>query len=158
MILPNPVHLFFPQQHVRWAVQALGHIIAAQLEQAVVMGKPPHGERHTLVLLCVCIFLLVFGETMQPAPRTQIYEAIICDDLLPPEDSSPDRCKAAAVQEELVFLKGTERLLGAFPSELHTFSRSDCLAVLTNASFVALKPSLRSHILWLPIDSVVATS
>ncbi|KAK6216889.1 hypothetical protein QIS74_07003 [Colletotrichum tabaci] len=82
------------------------------------MGKRPLSERHTLVLLCVCIFLLVFGETMQPAPRTQIYEAIICDDLLPPEDNSPDRCKAAAVQEELVFLKGTERLLGAFPTIL----------------------------------------
>lgn len=82
------------------------------------MAKLPSSERYALVLLCLCIFLLVFGETMQPAPRTQIYETIICDTLLPSADRDPARCKADVVQEELVFLKGTERLLGAFPTIL----------------------------------------
>lgn len=81
------------------------------------MAQLPSSERYALVLLCLCIFLLVFGETMQPAPRTQIYETIICDTLLPSDDKDPGRCKADIVQEELVFLKGTERLLGAFPSQ-----------------------------------------
>ncbi|KAH8756642.1 hypothetical protein F5883DRAFT_525949 [Diaporthe sp. PMI_573] len=82
------------------------------------MTKIPSSEHYALVLLCLCIFLLVFGETMQPAPRTQIYETIICDTLLPSADKDLERCKADIVQEELVFLKGTERLLGAFPSRL----------------------------------------
>ncbi|POS73875.1 major facilitator superfamily transporter [Diaporthe helianthi] len=82
------------------------------------MAKLPSSERYALVLLCLCVFLLIFGETMQPAPRTQIYETIICNTLLPSADKDLERCKAAVVQEELVFLKGTERLLGALPSWL----------------------------------------
>jgi hypothetical protein len=90
------------------------------------MAYLPSKERYTLALLCLCIFLLVFGETIQPAPRTQIYETIICDTLLPSVDKNPERCKAGVVQEELAFIKGTERLLGAFPSEL--FSWSLCIS------------------------------
>lgn len=67
-----------------------------------------------MLLLCLCIALLVFGETMQPAPRTQIYQDIICDSLVPPS-GDPDRCKSIEVQDELAFLRGTERLLAAFP-------------------------------------------
>jgi len=67
---------------------------------------------------------------MQPAPRTQIYETIICDTLFPSADKDLERCKADIVQEELVFAKGTERLLGAFPSEYRA-SAYLCLVLLS---------------------------
>jgi len=83
-------------------------------------GIQHFSERHLLPILYVTVFLFLYGENIQPAPRTQIYERVICRSLhgdIESIISLDDICKAHDVQEELAFLKGIERLLGIFPSE-----------------------------------------
>ncbi|PWY77391.1 hypothetical protein BO70DRAFT_294588 [Aspergillus heteromorphus CBS 117.55] len=78
-------------------------------------------SKHLLLLLSLTAFLFFLGENIQQAPRTQIYETIICDQMIPWNSETPppsSRCKSKVVQEELAFLKGTERLLGALPTIL----------------------------------------
>ncbi|PYH48179.1 MFS transporter [Aspergillus saccharolyticus JOP 1030-1] len=67
-----------------------------------------------LLSLFFTAFLFFLGENIQQAPRTQIYESIICNQFNQPLTE----CKNNRVQEELAFLKGTERLLGALPTIL----------------------------------------
>ncbi|KAE8137332.1 hypothetical protein BDV38DRAFT_283173 [Aspergillus pseudotamarii] len=78
-------------------------------------------SKRVLLLLYLTAFLFFLGENIQQAPRTQIYETIICQHTLPwnsTDTPARERCKSKAVQEELAFLKGTERLLGALPTIL----------------------------------------
>ncbi|KAE8393132.1 hypothetical protein BDV23DRAFT_170517 [Aspergillus alliaceus] len=78
-------------------------------------------SKRMLLLLYLTAFLFFLGENIQQAPRTQIYETIICHRILPWNSNDPparDRCKSKAVQEELAFLKGTERLLAVLPTIL----------------------------------------
>lgn len=75
-------------------------------------------EKYLLSIIHFAFFLFLCGENIQPAPRTQIYEVIIChhqhgDDITVLHDNI---CKGQDVQEELAFLEGMERLLGALPS------------------------------------------
>lgn len=81
-------------------------------------------KKYLLPILYFTVFLFLYGENIQPAPRTQIYESIICRDRYGDESSSlgtgnDNLCKSRDVQEELAFLKGMERLLGALPSNHH---------------------------------------
>ncbi|KAE8336291.1 hypothetical protein BDV24DRAFT_178628 [Aspergillus arachidicola] len=78
-------------------------------------------SKRVLLLLYLTAFLFFLGENIQQAPRTQIYETIICQRMLQWNligAPASARCKSRAVQEELAFLKGTERLLGALPTIL----------------------------------------
>ncbi|BAE63701.1 hypothetical protein BDV35DRAFT_377694 [Aspergillus flavus] len=78
-------------------------------------------SKRMLLLLYLTAFLFFLGENIQQAPRTQIYETIICHRMLPwnsKDTPAREGCKSKAVQEELAFLKGTERLLGALPTVL----------------------------------------
>lgn len=80
-------------------------------------------QRFVLPVLYITLFILVFGEAIQPAPRTQVYQSIICqthgDDsaLSWLVGANDDRCKSKPVQRELAFLQGTEQLLSAWPSK-----------------------------------------
>ncbi|RAH76461.1 hypothetical protein BO86DRAFT_251278 [Aspergillus japonicus CBS 114.51] len=81
----------------------------------------PPRSTHFLLPLLLTAFLFFLGENIQSGPRTQIYESILCDQILPDNATTPlssARCKDKAVQEELAFLKGTERVLGALPTIL----------------------------------------
>ncbi|KAE8402253.1 hypothetical protein BDV37DRAFT_284902 [Aspergillus pseudonomiae] len=78
-------------------------------------------SKRVLLLLYLTAFLFFLGENIQQAPRTQIYETIICHRMLPwNSEDTPARegCKSKAVQEELAFLKGAERVFGALPTIL----------------------------------------
>ncbi|KAK6832008.1 hypothetical protein RU639_002659 [Aspergillus parasiticus] len=78
-------------------------------------------SKRMLLLLYLTAFLFFLGENIQQAPRTQIYETIICHRMLPwnsKDTPAREGCKSKAVQEELAFLKGTERLLWALPTIL----------------------------------------
>ncbi|RAK77168.1 uncharacterized protein BO72DRAFT_509952 [Aspergillus fijiensis CBS 313.89] len=81
----------------------------------------PSRSTRVLLPLLLTAFLFFLGENIQSGPRTQIYESILCDQILPNNATTPlssARCKDKAVQEELAFLKGTERVLGAIPTIL----------------------------------------
>lgn len=78
-------------------------------------------KKYLLPILYLTIFLFLYGENIQPAPRSQIYEQIICRRLH--SDSNAGNivlynniCKEADIQEELAYLIGMERLLGIIPS------------------------------------------
>jgi len=85
-------------------------------------GTPRFSERYLLPILYLTIFLFLYGENIQPAPRTQIYELVICRRLHGGDENivlDANICKSPDVQEELAFLKGMERLLGIFPSNIN---------------------------------------
>ncbi|KAK7183939.1 hypothetical protein DPSP01_011737 [Paraphaeosphaeria sporulosa] len=76
--------------------------------------------KYTVPLIYITSFLFLFGETVQPAPRIAIYEAIVCQQYYssPSTGAGPHDCKAAPVQEELALLGGIERLSIIIPSVL----------------------------------------
>lgn len=110
------------------------HVVAHDNGDAVTAGacKNPNtsrfSEKYLLPILYLTVFLFLYGENIQPAPRTQIYEQVICRRLHGGDIGSivldDDICKAPDVQEELAFLKGMERLLGIFPSNTYLLSHS----------------------------------
>lgn len=75
---------------------------------------------YTIPLIYLTSFLVLFGETLQPAPRLAIYEALVCKQyyLTHPPSSGPQDCKVTPVQEELALLGGIERLSIIIPSIL----------------------------------------
>ncbi|KAJ4340046.1 hypothetical protein N0V95_007597 [Ascochyta clinopodiicola] len=74
--------------------------------------------KHTIPLVYLTSFLFLFGETLQPAPRTAIYEAIVCQHHYASRGPGAHDCKVAPVQQELAFLGGMERLSIIIPSIL----------------------------------------
>ncbi|KAF2645220.1 MFS general substrate transporter [Massarina eburnea CBS 473.64] len=75
-----------------------------------------------LPLVYLTTFLFLFGESLQPAPRIEIYERVICHTFYAqPSNSTASEhvdCKSAPVQQELAFLIGIERLSVILPSLL----------------------------------------
>jgi hypothetical protein len=78
--------------------------------------------KSVLPLTYITTFLFLFGESLQPAPRIQIYESIICRNYYrnapSSHDADPGRCKISPVQQELALLIGVERLSIILPSIL----------------------------------------
>ena len=72
--------------------------------------------KSTIPLVYLTSFLFLFGETLQPAPRIAIYEAIVCQQYY--ASAGPHDCKIAPVQQELAFLSGIERFSIIIPSIL----------------------------------------
>ncbi|KAL5423070.1 hypothetical protein PMIN04_004236 [Paraphaeosphaeria minitans] len=75
-------------------------------------------RKYTIPLIYATSFLFLFGETVQPAPRIAIYEAIVCKQYYNSSSAGTHDCKAAPVQEELALLGGLERLSILVPSVL----------------------------------------
>ena len=91
-------------------------------------------QRHVIPLLYVIVFCAMFGVLLQPAPRTQIYESIICGDYYSNIDTylGDDRdCKIQPVQEELALIRGVERLTELIPGALLACVNFDIYSVLT---------------------------
>ena len=89
--------------------------------------SPPSSlQKNVVRLLYVIVFMLMFGQYLQPGPRTQIYENIVCRNYYEKlQENSfvgkngtvrPHDCKARPVQEELALLRGWERFGDLFPS------------------------------------------
>ncbi|KAF1955940.1 hypothetical protein CC80DRAFT_414656, partial [Byssothecium circinans] len=83
--------------------------------------------KNILPLIYLTAFLFLFGESLQPAPRIEIYERVICQSFYHNNNNSnnhkPNRedtqdCKTAPIQQELAFLIGIERLSIIIPSLL----------------------------------------
>jgi MFS family permease len=71
----------------------------------------------TIPLIYLTTFLLLFGETLQPAPRISIYESILCRQHYGALSNAQD-CKTPAVQQQLATLIGIERLSIIIPCVL----------------------------------------
>lgn len=88
-------------------------------------------QRYLLPILYLTNFLFLYGENIQPAPRSQIHEHIICRRLHGDIDTGnivlySNICKSPDVQEERAYLRGMDRLLKIFPSNTSfTVSQSD---------------------------------
>lgn len=82
--------------------------------------KNGQAGRLVIPLLYFAIFFFFFGENIQQAPRTKIYETILClqQGIFPAPSTEQEnpQCKVSTVQSELAALKGLERLFGIIPS------------------------------------------
>ena len=77
-------------------------------------------EKYILPVLYITLLLGYCGANLGDAPRTQMYELIICQNQygnIAIGDGKDSLCKSSEVQKELAFLKGADRLLGALPSK-----------------------------------------
>lgn len=72
----------------------------------------------TIPLVYITAFLVLFGETVQPAPRLSIYESLVCKTYYASHPSPSPDCKIPRVQSELALLSGIERLSVIIPSIL----------------------------------------
>ncbi|MCJ1246320.1 hypothetical protein MMC30_003526 [Trapelia coarctata] len=100
------------------------------------MSTPPGKQPSLLLLLYAITICLYLAEYIALAPRTEIYESVICRNRHPDITINgaftgsatwyENKCKGREVQQELALLQGTERLLGALPST----SLSACLSLL----------------------------
>ncbi|KAF2012817.1 MFS general substrate transporter [Aaosphaeria arxii CBS 175.79] len=61
-------------------------------------------------------FLFLFGESLQPAPRAELYERILCRNHYRSTTDVIHDCKISAVQQQLALLGGLERLSNFIPS------------------------------------------
>lgn len=92
-------------------------------ERHLLIGSPPltlkpRGQINPVFYIYSILFLYTFGEYLQPAPRAQLYESIICQKYYSDIGSlgpAHQDCKTQAVQEELVLLRGIERLTELAP-------------------------------------------
>lgn len=75
-------------------------------------------RKYTIPLIYFTCFLFLFGESIQPAPRTAIYESVACRQHYANNASQFVDCKIAAVQEELSLLIGMERFSIIIPTIL----------------------------------------
>ncbi|PSN75577.1 MFS general substrate transporter [Corynespora cassiicola Philippines] len=87
------------------------------------LPRPPY----TIPLIYTVTFLFLFGLSLQPAPRTQIYETIICENFYQSHPHHPNHnqdahiqkdCKIPPIQQELALVGGIERLTILIPSLL----------------------------------------
>lgn len=77
-------------------------------------------DKYLLPILYLIVFLAFCGSNIGGAPRTQMYEKIICQNQygnITLGDNKDSICKSREVQEELAFLKGADRMLGVVPSK-----------------------------------------
>lgn len=88
-------------------------------------------RRFAVPLVYVVVFFYLFGENIQPAPRIDLYESIVCRQYYAshgstsgPPDGTPmaildgQSCKIPAVQAQLALLTGLERLSSILPTVL----------------------------------------
>lgn len=96
-------------------------------------------------LLYFAIFFFFFGENIQQAPRTKIYETILClqQGIIPAPGTEREnpQCKVSTVQSELAALKGLERLFGIIPSTFpaHLIVKGSTSSQLTAQPFLPFR-------------------
>ena len=85
----------------------------------------PRRRQKTVIYLCFLMILCVdSGAFLQVAPRTQLFESIICRNLYSsflldhrPPDKGDDPCKDGNVQSKVAFVQGMQQLFDCVPSE-----------------------------------------
>lgn len=86
-------------------------------------GVSSRRQNYLLPVLYFTVLLGYCGANLGEAPRTQMVELIICQNRygdVPFGDGKDSLCKSREVQEELAFLRGMDRLLGAVPSKSYS--------------------------------------
>ncbi|RHZ67353.1 uncharacterized protein CDV56_109039 [Aspergillus thermomutatus] len=91
---------------------------------------PRRLKRRIILLLCAFAFMMMLGDSLQPAALSQIFEDIICDDHYNKHLSSninasatpapADPCKTHPVQKELALVRGIQQLMPTFAALLCT--------------------------------------
>lgn len=79
-------------------------------------------DNYVINLIYLIVFCVMCGYYLQPAPRTEIYESIICQDYYASTEGHEYNellrdCKVKPVQEALALIKGVERLMELAPSK-----------------------------------------
>lgn len=97
------------------------------------MASQDHSlPRYTTILCYLTVFLFNTGAFLQEAPRTQIWESILCKEHFPnlsfsgihgSEGGNDRRCKDERIQSQLAMLKGMQQLFDCLPGMFQALLR-----------------------------------